>query len=190
MSLVSILFGEAEGKIGEVVCDALLSEEHHLEARASEHPIEDGTSISDHIQIQPTTISLEGIITSTPLNYILFPLPIKSERERVDRAMEQLESIFAARQPITIATTLKSYSNMVLESLSIKRDSRSQKDLRFTCKAKQIKIVGEKRIHISPSQAQYQSKKELGKQSTSKPSAPTEQKTKSMLSMLRGMLDG
>lgn len=189
MGLVSILFGEAEGKIGEVVCDALLSEEHHLEAKASDHPIEDGTSISDHIQVQPTNISLEGIITSTPLNYILFPLPIKTERERMDRAIEQLESIFAARQPIAIATTLKSYSNMVLESLSIKRDGRSQKDLRFSCKAKQIKIVGEKRIQISKERAQYQPKKELGKQSTSKPSASTEQKTKSMLSMLKGLLN-
>ena len=52
---VALLFKSAEPKLGEIVIDAFLQETHQMSAKATEHPVEDGTSIVDHVLLQPTT---------------------------------------------------------------------------------------------------------------------------------------
>ena len=47
--------------------DASIKENHQRESPPTEFPIEDGTSISDHIVIKPFTLELTGIISDTPL---------------------------------------------------------------------------------------------------------------------------
>lgn len=190
MNLVSFLYGDKVGEIGEVVCDALIYEEHHHQAKIAEHPVENGSIITDHVQVLPLTVSVEGVISNTPLSYIIMPL--KSTGNRAQEAFEQLETIFVARQPIAIATTLKSYTNMILESLEVKRDSRSQECLRFQCKARQIKIVGAEKILIADKVApKHQPSKELGKQVPKIVSEATESKAKSIaaagLDALKGL---
>jgi len=185
MNLVSFFYGDKVGKIGEVTCDAVIYEEHHHQAKIAEHPVENGSTITDHVQVLPLTVSVEGVISNTPLNYII--LPIKSTGNRAQEAFEQLENIFAARQPIHIATTLKSYSNMILESLEVKSDSRTQASLRFKCKARQIKIVGAEKIFIADRVApKHQPSKELGKQTPKAVSQTAEKQVRSILSSLGG----
>ena len=189
MNLVSFLYGDKAGKIGEVTCDALIYEEHHHQAKIAEHPVENGSVITDHVQTLPLSVSVEGVISNTPLSYIIMPL--KSTGNRAQEAFEQLEHIFAAREPIAIATTLKSYGNMVLESLEVKSDSRTQASLRFKCKARQIQIVGSKKINISNQPAaKHQPSKELGKQVPKVVSEATQAKVKSIAAVAMEKVQG
>lgn len=47
--------------------DAVVQETHSVEAQPTAFPIEDGSTISDHVIRTPRELSLQGIITDTPL---------------------------------------------------------------------------------------------------------------------------
>jgi len=53
-----------------IVFDAVKSEDHSLSATVTEHPIEDGSVISDHVIHQPDTLSIEGLVANSPINYV------------------------------------------------------------------------------------------------------------------------
>lgn len=52
--------------IGTIWIDVSLSETHTLTAEVSEHPVEDGSNISDNVRPAPRTVQLEGLVTNHP----------------------------------------------------------------------------------------------------------------------------
>lgn len=52
--------------IGTIWIDVSISETHSLTAEVSEHPVEDGSNISDNVRAQPRTVQLEGLVTNHP----------------------------------------------------------------------------------------------------------------------------
>ncbi len=171
---VSILFREKEHRLGELVVDAFVSETHHLSAKVTEHPVESGGCIVDHIYNEPVRLEIKGIISNTPMTLVGLTV-FRTARnyfndqsnDLAGEAFKKLEKIFAKREPITIATSLKDYHKMVLESLSIERDGHSSASLHFSCTAKQIRVVDQRRINIPESKNdRAKPKKKLGKQET------------------------
>lgn len=53
--------------IGTIWIDVSLSETHQLSAEVTEHPVEDGSAISDNIRPAPRVIQLEGLVTNHPI---------------------------------------------------------------------------------------------------------------------------
>lgn len=155
-------FGK-DHKIGEITFDAFLSESHEFKSEATEHSLESGSSFVDHIQNKPVTLSLDGIISNTPMT-LTGLTAFKSAQnwlngesnDLAEKAFQKLEKIFQERKLIIISTSLKDYSNMVLESLCVEK--RAESVLRFKCTAKQIRIVDMNKIDIP------KPKKNLGKQ--------------------------
>lgn len=62
-----MLFFEVDGFVETLSLDAVLSSEEGLQAQATRHPVESGSTISDHIIVQPKTLRLQGLVTATPL---------------------------------------------------------------------------------------------------------------------------
>jgi hypothetical protein len=54
-------------EIGPVWIDVSISEQHSVGADVSDHPVEDGIGITDHIRPTPRTVRIEGLITNHPL---------------------------------------------------------------------------------------------------------------------------
>jgi hypothetical protein len=169
---ISLFFAEKEHKLGEIIVDAFLSETHELRAEATEHVVEDGTNFVDHIYNLPVTIQLEGIISNTPMTWLGLTA-FKSAKNFINResndlveaAFRKLERIFAERKPISIATSLKTYPDMVLESLSVERGGGNQETLRFRCSAKQIRMVKQRLVDVpKPKEERVKTKKNLGNQ--------------------------
>lgn len=48
--------------------DAVLQENHSIEAGPTVFPLEDGQTVADHIILAPTELTLSGLITDSPLN--------------------------------------------------------------------------------------------------------------------------
>lgn len=47
--------------------DAVLSERHDITSTITEHPVEQGTNIADHVRPDPVVINIQGVITQTPI---------------------------------------------------------------------------------------------------------------------------
>jgi hypothetical protein len=142
--------------------DATLSYAETLTAQATEHPVEDGTVVSDQVLAKPKTLRLEGIITATPVEKYglgsfrndLLTLEGAAENSspdpfRAHDAQQILRAIHAAKLPIVVGTglgdpaTLPSdlHNDMVIETLEFPRDDKTGDAVRFTATLKEIRTV-------------------------------------------------
>jgi len=104
MTPLSFFYTDKQSKIGELIVDAILQESHDWSAKVTEHPVENGETLSDHVQVLPLVLKIEGIISNTPISFL--GVPIFTSSNRVEEAYTKLEQIFSKRQPIDIATSL------------------------------------------------------------------------------------
>jgi hypothetical protein len=65
--LVTIAWTGADGQTYSVSLDATTGQNHEATNTVTEHPVESGSSMSDHIRPDLDTLTLEGVITNTPL---------------------------------------------------------------------------------------------------------------------------
>lgn len=119
--------------------DAFVREEEAIENEITEHQVERGADIADHVRARPGTITVEGVVSDTPLGDL-------AGRRASDvppsvEALARLRAINRARQPVTIITTLDTYTDMVIESLMIPRDAKTGKALRFTARFKNVRVA-------------------------------------------------
>ena len=76
MKMAASLFYRVDGYyVGDIKFDLEISEHHSIEAQVTEHPIENGATISDHVRLLPRKGSMVGMVTNHPLNNIKAPLP-------------------------------------------------------------------------------------------------------------------
>jgi Dit-like tail protein len=54
-------------EIGDIWLDVSVREGHDIMADVTEHPVESGANIADHIRPQPATITIEGMVTNHPI---------------------------------------------------------------------------------------------------------------------------
>lgn len=126
--VISIFYPDSKAKLGELLVDAFIKETHTLSAEITEHPLESGTTIHDHVHSKPFSLAIDGIISNTPMGLVgltAFDSAVRfiegGSNDRVIQAFETIEDLFRKRLPLSIATSLKTYHKMVLESLSIER---------------------------------------------------------------------
>jgi hypothetical protein len=142
--------------IDDFLIDCVLSEDHQFESEVTEYPVEDGADITDNVRPKPIVVTMECLISNTPLP------PISALRgPRADgtafsllsatrailqvtpaqEAYQRMLLIRAAREPVTIRTSVDTFKNMVLKNLTIPRAAGGGDALRFTATWQQIEIV-------------------------------------------------
>lgn len=67
MSLVYFSWVDYDGKANDLLIDASPARTHTASAQVTEHPVEKGSPATDHIRPMPRRVTIEGIITNTPL---------------------------------------------------------------------------------------------------------------------------
>jgi len=157
--------------------DASLKETHSRSSTATKFPIENGNNISDHIIISPVSLSIDGIISDTPIGGLkgliteaattltsalvppvglaalaggvaLFSALSGSKSPSV-QAYLQLLQLQENAMPFDVLTTLYRYNNMWIEDLSAPREVENGNALIFTVKLSQLLIVAPQSINIS-----------------------------------------
>lgn len=154
------------------------------EATVTDHPVEDGSTISDHVQAQPVQITLEIRQTETPLEGADGP----TGEERVQQALRFLEDARQAGELLTVdLPRVGVYENMVVASRSMEIDQR--KEGRFEVVLRQIEIAEVSIVSVPieavepPSRAGQQDEEDLGRQSTD------EQEESSIGAEIEGLFD-
>jgi hypothetical protein len=144
MAGVSLIFEQQLGKIDSVEFDATLSELHSGEAKITEHPVEAGANVTDHIRPQPVSVQLDGVITNSPLQQGEYQLtippitPLQPQRvrasttlirgiegppHRAEAAYEALEQLRLSGTRCKVVTSLREYDSMVITSIECPRDA-------------------------------------------------------------------
>lgn len=168
---VAVLF-RAEGAkidaatIGLVELDATISEVHTSQVDATQHPVERGASIVDHLRLQPEELQLEGIISNSPISRTqqtrtITVLGTQFETSAptassfgapgyAEEAFAKLRAIQEQAILVKVATHYKAYVDMALVSLSVPRDARTGDAMRFSATFRRVVIVENKSTLIKP----------------------------------------
>lgn len=112
--------------------DVTLREGHGRTAETTDHPIEKGADITDHVRKKPRTYTIEGYVTNTPLT----GTPDGGIAQATYDALDALVG-----RVVTVKTRFKTYQNMVLTQLDVPRDRGTGEGLHFTGSFKQIGYV-------------------------------------------------
>lgn len=129
MAIFSILFGRLPGltqkTIGFLPVDVFTQETIFFENEVTEHPIETGGVITDHIYNRPIGLRVSGTV--------------KSQNRSL--GFEILQTLFKQRQPIFVVTGLQTFPQMAITDLIIPRDWETASSLQFFASFKQLEFV-------------------------------------------------
>lgn len=68
MALLNLIFGgPTKVEIGSMELDASISESHERTATISRNALEDGNYVQDHVTLEPIRLTIEGLISDSPL---------------------------------------------------------------------------------------------------------------------------
>lgn len=115
MAGVTIVFADGS----EIALDCTLAQGHDRQAEITEHPVEDGAAIADHIRPKPDELALNAIVSFAPIKL----LGIGLEVNRHVAAFNKLERAFVKGELVTVETGLKIYEDMAIAALKVSKDS-------------------------------------------------------------------
>jgi hypothetical protein len=165
MSYLRFFPGGSGAAVELLYFDVLESEEIGFEAEVTDHPIENGGVVTDHVRQRPGTISISALVSNTPVegpraNYNPNASPPKyelvdapSEARPGDDARETLETIQKAGDTVDLflgeEDTGRLYDGLVLQSLGFPRDARTGTKLRFSATFRKV-MFAESKVVAAP----------------------------------------
>lgn len=141
--------------IGAIAVDAYINESHSLEAEVTKFEVEQGGDVTDNVRAMPFKFSVQGEVSDAPLGSEL--AAARDAESAGDKAPSefvyaQLEKLNQTREPVTVSSSLRAYTSMVMTSCVINRDKETSKVLSFSASFEQIRIVTNKRVAVRVAQ--------------------------------------
>lgn len=138
--------------------DLLVDESHTLEFEASDHPIENGAVITDHVTQKLRTCTITAMFTNTPDETEIEGedvstyqngsaeegLPLTHNRSR-DDLFAEIERLAMQRKPVRLVTALKVYPEMIILSVPVKRTSEDGESVKFQMTLREFKTANLKK---------------------------------------------
>lgn len=122
--------------------DATITEKHKSSAQVTQHPVEQGADISDHVRSKPSELEITGLITDYPIGQT----PQVGRAASIYRLMENAQ---ANGSQFDITTSTKFYQGMVIESLTSDKDKDLAGAIRFVMSCIQIIEVETEQVVLS-----------------------------------------
>ncbi len=170
--------------------EATLNENHLSELDVTDHPVEVGSDISDHIRLRPNSLELTAFISNRPVAILASQnasLGVKggSPLERAEDAFREMLRWQSEGLLLTVVTTLRTYEDMVLQRVSPTRDASSGKVLRAQLSFREIITVETQIVDISDTERpQDQARKDKGRKTKQPASAEVEASAETNTSLL------
>lgn len=131
--------------IGSITAPCVVSETHEDQYTITDHPVQSGAIISDHMYAQPKRVDIEVIYSqstaNSALNAVAAIAGFGSTGVTLREYYNQFLALQASKTPFDIVTGKRSYSNMVIESISVRTDRETENLLSLNLRCREIIIV-------------------------------------------------
>ncbi len=151
-------------QIGTIEIDVCREETHTLNNTVTDHPVEEGSNISDHSRPEPDQVNLTCFVSNTPLSSAQQQVAnnqsansagllnedgsvqIVNVPDRGNRVFDALKKLRDEGTLIKVVTTLRVYGvtpseGMMITGLTVPRKAANFDGLEFTLALKQVRIV-------------------------------------------------
>lgn len=125
------LFFRSPRMIGTIVPDVVIQEDHRDELVITDHPVETGATISDHAFKRPVEVEMHCAWSDSTGGYEGYSIAV----------YEMLRALQQQREPFSVSTGKRQYSNMLINGLSVTTDGASEKILSCTVALREVIIV-------------------------------------------------
>jgi hypothetical protein len=149
--------------IGTIIPDVTIEEEQEDELYITEHPVEQGSTISDHAFMRPRQVVMRcGWSDSTgrfglgilPQQLTPGGLTIGGIQGYIDQVYTELQALQQSREPFALTTGKRLYPNMLIKSLSVTTDASSENALMCRCVFQEVIIVSTQTTQVAPKENQ------------------------------------
>jgi hypothetical protein len=152
---------ENDSSLSYMPFNLFISEKHKLSFKVSEHQLQNGSVIADHIHQELREVTIEGMFTNHPLKKLANTSEVKFKddfatsevRDTVSNtALENftnLRNLAKKRIPVRLVCSLENYPRMVITDISYDRDSKSGSSIRFSMTLRELKVVDLKNVTSS-----------------------------------------
>lgn len=127
----------------EIKFDAVFTRGHSFSSSVTSAPVEDGSVITDHVTLEPESISIDGMVSDHPVPVKGDPLTVQSTtpslQRRSRKAADELFTLWQTRQLVKLVTKLHTYDSMVIESLRWDETAEGGEALNFSMTLRQIR---------------------------------------------------
>jgi len=181
MSL-NLIFETSPTSIDGIEFDAGVLEVHTKSAEVTSHPVEDGSTVSDHVSLQPDRLTINGVFSNDPLLNQLVTKLLSSGLasigpRRAENAYNQLVEVFLKRRPVTVSTSFEEYEDMVITGVNHSRDASTGGAIHVTVELQRVKRVSTQKVAAPTTTPAAVSKVSKGKKPTKKLAAPVASKS-------------
>ena len=162
----SLFYRDEDFGIGSIPFDLLVDESHSLEFDISEHTVEGGSSVSDHVQPRLRRVQVNGLFTNHSIDgrksgYVNYgsekqdgSIEISTKpdvveidgvqgvgNDALDMMFEAVKELARSRETVRVVTSLEVYPEMVFESLKYARGPEDGESIKFTAELREIKTA-------------------------------------------------
>ena len=129
-----------------LMVDGAISESYSYNNDITDHPVENGSAIQDHIRTKPQEITITGIISDDPISYEAMYEDIRDflKDENSNRSLLAytfFKYISTSRAPVTIYTKNEIYVDYYIKSFSENKTKATAHGLKFTATFKEVQFV-------------------------------------------------
>lgn len=147
---LATLLGAAKGPtIGGVQIDVSVRETHRQSSEVTDHAIELGADVQDHVRRLPDEVSLEGIVSDLTTNLAGFAALQLSGNSAQKRYQELIDLVESA-DTFELVTGLRSYVDMVFTTFEVDRNQSTGEIVRFRANMKQLRFATSEEVAVIP----------------------------------------
>lgn len=140
---LGISSSSSSSEVEKIDFDLLIDESHTLEFDASDHPLENGAVITDHVTQKLRTCTITGMFTNHPAQ-----ANGRYDAKRALTLFNELENLAKKRKPVRLVTTLRVYEEMIITSLPVKITAEDGESITFTITLREFKVAALKKNAI------------------------------------------
>lgn len=138
-------------QIGDYPVDVFEKETHKFDNEVSNYAVEVGSDVTDNVRSLPDALTVEAAVSDTPFGAIAQdPTRVGVGDLSISRdAFNRILKMRNDKLPLSVVTSLGTYTSMEILSFEVTREPKSFKGLVFTVQFQKIVIVENKRVTVA-----------------------------------------
>ena len=161
----------------QIYFDAAPRVVHSSTLTLTDHPVEEGAVVTDHAQVNPPELEINGIISNRPIILLASinatpSVPGGDPRARAEDAYREFVRLQETATLLFVSTELVDYEDMVITDITAPRDKETREILDITLRLRKFRKATVESVEApEPLEPVHKAKRKRGKQQT-KASSP------------------
>lgn len=150
LPVTASLFAKTDMGIEGIEFDLFIDESHGLDFKMSEHPIQDGAVITDHVTQQLRTCKINAMFTNHSVrkntgNRDEIDIEGYEDAKPIENTARtrytELEELAKRREPVRLVTSLITYPKMIITNIKAGRGESDGESIKFSMTLKEFKAI-------------------------------------------------